>query len=73
MLRRIVEYGKRMGLRVDVRHGDTSTKARQKMIECPPDVIITTPETFAILLTIKRMRNSLSFLELIFKQEWYRG
>lgn len=69
IFRRIIEYGEKIGLTVDVRHGDTPTRARQRMIEKPPDVLITTPETLAILLTVKRMRPNLSQLEWIIIDE----
>ncbi|MCS6767958.1 MAG: DEAD/DEAH box helicase [Candidatus Nitrosocaldus sp.] len=50
MLRRLVRYAEVLGLRVDVRHGDTSSYRRRKMQHDPPDVLITTPETLAIIL-----------------------
>jgi ATP-dependent Lhr-like helicase len=37
-------------LRVGARTGDTPTKARAQMQRCPPDVLITTPESLAVLL-----------------------
>ncbi|MBI4257830.1 MAG: DEAD/DEAH box helicase [Thaumarchaeota archaeon] len=69
IFRRIIEYGEKIGLTVDVRHGDTPVRARQRMTEKPPDVLITTPETLAILLTVKRMRPNLSFLEWVVVDE----
>ena len=69
IFRRIIEYGERLGLTVEVRHGDTPVRARQRMIEKPPDVLITTPETLAILLTVRRMRPHLSTLEWVIVDE----
>jgi ATP-dependent Lhr-like helicase len=37
-------------LRVAARTGDTPTKARAQLQRCPPDVLITTPESLAVLL-----------------------
>lgn len=71
IFRRIIEYGERMGLAVDLRHGDTPVRARQRMIEKPPDVLITTPETLAILLTVRRMKPHLSKVEWIVVDEMH--
>jgi ATP-dependent Lhr-like helicase len=43
-------------LRVAVRTGDTPRSARQAMIRQPPHVLITTPESFYLLLTSPRAR-----------------
>ncbi|MEM4675396.1 MAG: ATP-dependent helicase, partial [Nitrososphaerota archaeon] len=51
-----------MGLdfvRVSVRTGDTSSNERQKMLKKPPHILITTPETLAIILNASRFRNKL--------------
>lgn len=56
MLRRLVRYAEMLGLSVDVRHGDTSSYRRRKMQDTPPDVLITTPETLAIMLVGKMAR-----------------
>lgn len=37
-------------LRVAARTGDTPTKARAQLKRCPPDVLVTTPESLAVLL-----------------------
>ena len=55
--RRIVKYAELEGLKVEVRHGDTSSSAKKKMITNPPDILITTPETLAIILTNEKMLN----------------
>lgn len=65
IFRRIIQYAEDMGLTIDIRHGDTSQYARQRMVTKPPDVLITTPETVAILLTSRRMRENLRTLEWI--------
>ncbi len=54
VFRRITRYAHDEGLSVEIRHGDTTQKARRKIVENPPDVLITTPETVVILLTQKR-------------------
>lgn len=46
-------------IRVAVRTGDTSTAERNLMIRKPPHILITTPESFYILLTAERSRQFL--------------
>jgi ATP-dependent Lhr-like helicase len=59
MLRRMTFFAERLGIRVAVRHGDTSPQERAAITRHPPDVLITTPETFQILLTGRRLREHL--------------
>src|SRR5439155_23394509 len=59
MLRRMTFFAGRLGVRVAVRHGDTTPQERAAMTRHPPDVLITTPETFQILFTGRRLREDL--------------
>src|SRR5918911_978169 len=63
VLRRIIRYAQSEGLRIEIRHGDTTTGARKKILENPPDVLITTPESLAIILTSDRMVSALKGLQ----------
>src|SRR3989338_2670487 len=56
--------GKPLNIRVAVRTGDTSTKERSDMLKKPPHILITTPESLAILLT------SIKFVEHLRNVEW---
>ncbi|MBI2549160.1 ATP-dependent helicase [Candidatus Woesearchaeota archaeon] len=47
-------YGDSLGVRVGVRTGDTSLKERAAMAKKPPHILITTPESLAILLTSRK-------------------
>ena len=69
ILRRIVSYGESKGLRVAVRHGDTSTKERREIANNPPDVLITTPESLAIMLASSKMINALKSVEWVVVDE----
>ncbi len=67
--RRIVKYAELEGLKVEVRHGDTSSSAKKKMITNPPDILITTPETLAIILTNEKMLNIMKNLQWVIVDE----
>jgi ATP-dependent Lhr-like helicase len=51
--------GKKLGIRVAVRTGDTTPKEKAAMLKNPPHILITTPESLAILLTSIKFVNSL--------------
>ncbi len=46
-------------IRVMVRTGDTPSNERQKMLKKPPHILITTPETLAIILNATKFRKRL--------------
>lgn len=52
-------YGKKLGIRVLVRTGDTTASQRANMLKKPPHILITTPETLAIVLTTLRFKDFL--------------
>ncbi len=54
---------KKFGIRVAVRTGDTTTAERQKMLREPPHILITTPESLAILLSSPKFRQNLMDVE----------
>src|SRR5438552_10405468 len=59
MLRRMTFFADRLDVRVAVRHGDTSPRERAAITRRPPDILITTPETFQILFTGRKLREHL--------------
>lgn len=57
-------YGKELGIRVMVRTGDTTQTEKSKMLKKPPHILITTPESLAILLS------SIKFINHLRNVEW---
>ena len=71
IFRRIIRYAESENLRVEIRHGDTSRTQRRKMIEEPPELLITTPETLGILLTNKSSREILTEIKYVIIDEFH--
>jgi ATP-dependent Lhr-like helicase len=55
VFRRIIKYAESENLRVDIRHGDTPYSKRKKIYDRPPDILITTPESLAVILVNEKM------------------
>ncbi|NQV09461.1 DEAD/DEAH box helicase, partial [Candidatus Woesearchaeota archaeon] len=55
--------GKKLGIRVNVRTGDTTQKEKVQMSKTPPHILITTPETLAILLSTIKFREYMRGVE----------
>ncbi len=56
-------------IRVAVRSGDTSQYERQKMVRNPPHILITTPESLALILSAPRFRESFNRVEWVIVDE----
>src|SRR5919202_3796222 len=69
VLRRIIRYAQSENLQVEIRHGDTTTGARKKILENPPDVLITTPDSLAVILTSEKMLAALKGLQWVIVDE----
>ncbi|MFW6383178.1 MAG: DEAD/DEAH box helicase, partial [Nanoarchaeota archaeon] len=62
-------YGRELGIRVDVRTGDTTTKERSNQLKKPPHILITTPESLGIILNSPRFRQHLSRVDWFIADE----
>ena len=69
MLKRLQVWCSRLGLTVDVRHGDTPQSQRSRQSSHPPDVLVTTPETLQAVLPGSRMRKNLAHLDAVVVDE----
>ena len=56
-------------VRAMVRTGDTSMVDRQRMLKCPPHILITTPESLYLLLTAEKSRKLLADVHTIIVDE----
>jgi len=56
--------GKKFGIRIGVRTGDTTTAEKARMLKHAPHILITTPESLAIMI------NSPKFKEKLTKIQW---
>lgn len=66
---RALELLREAGLNVDVWHGDTPYSRRKKIIEHPPEVLVTTPESLNIILANKEMLKHLNNVEYVIVDE----
>ena len=69
VLRRIINYTKKRNLDAQIRHGDTTRTARQKLIIKPPHILITTPESLGIILTHEKLKSYLKHLRWVIVDE----
>jgi ATP-dependent Lhr-like helicase len=69
MLSRMQWWCSELGLTVGVRHGDTPMAERRRQALHPPDLLITTPETFQALYMGKRLRQHLTHVKYVIVDE----
>ncbi|MCL6500689.1 MAG: ATP-dependent helicase [Candidatus Pacearchaeota archaeon] len=60
---------KMQNIRVAVRTGDTAVEEKARMLKCPPHILITTPESLAIVLSTKKFVEKLSAVEYVIIDE----
>jgi ATP-dependent helicase Lhr and Lhr-like helicase len=58
-------------LRVGIRNGDTSSHERNKQLRTPPEILITTPESLAVLLANPKAEQLFSDLNAVVLDEWH--
>jgi ATP-dependent helicase Lhr and Lhr-like helicase len=73
-LAEIAEVARELGhepapITVAVRTGDSTSSQRQTMIRCPPNLLVTTPESLYLYLTAKRSRATLATVQTVIVDE----
>jgi ATP-dependent Lhr-like helicase len=66
---RLEDRGESVDIRHAIRHGDTDSSARQKMLSETPHILNTTPETLAILLNSPKFKEKLRSVEYVVVDE----
>jgi ATP-dependent Lhr-like helicase len=66
---RATQLTAKIGVRCEIRHGDTPTSQRRKQSRDPPEMLITTPETLQAILPSKAMRRHLRSLRAVIVDE----
>jgi ATP-dependent helicase Lhr and Lhr-like helicase len=69
MLKRLTFWAQRLGISVEVRHGDTEMKIRRKQARQPPQMLVTTPETLQAILPGSQMRRHLQNIQYVIIDE----
>jgi ATP-dependent Lhr-like helicase len=69
MLKRLTLWAQKLGLTVEVRHGDTEQKTRRMQAKKPPNMLVTTPETLQAVLPGTQMRRHLRNVEFVIVDE----
>jgi ATP-dependent Lhr-like helicase len=66
---RLTQIGDSVGVSISLRHGDSSEREKQEFLRNPPAIAIMTPETFYLMLSVKRFQQSIKYLEYIIIDE----
>ncbi len=69
MLKRLTFWSEKLGISIEVRHGDTEMKLRRKQAISPPQMLVTTPETMQAILSGSRMRDNLKHVKYVIIDE----
>ncbi|KAA8923089.1 DEAD/DEAH box helicase [Thermoplasma sp.] len=69
ILSRLVDYGRELGIDVQVRHSDMTDADKRHMAETPPDILVTTPESLQILLNGKNLRRFVANVRVVIVDE----
>lgn len=69
LMEKAKKEGKKLGVKIAVRTGDTSTTEKAKMLKKPPHILITTPESLAIIINSPKFQEKLSSIQWVIVDE----
>jgi len=69
LLKRLSFWALRLGVSIEVRHGDTEIRLRRRQAISPPHMLVTTPETLQAILPGSRMKQHLSLVRYVIVDE----
>lgn len=69
MVKRLSYWATKLGITIEVRHGDTEIKIRRRQALKPPNMLVTTPETLQAILPGERMQQHLSHVRYVIVDE----
>jgi len=69
ILNRMTYWCNSLDIRLAVRHGDTSTRERNRQRQSPPEMLITTPETLQAILSGRTLRRYLKAVRWVIIDE----
>lgn len=61
---RLEHYGRLLGRRVELWHGDVGDSSRRRIVTDPPDILLTTPESLEVMLITRREHHERLFAGL---------
>ncbi len=69
IFKNIIKISNKMGIEVDIRHGDTTAHERANQAIMPPQCLVTTPETMQSMMLSKRLVEKLKNLRFVIVDE----
>jgi ATP-dependent Lhr-like helicase len=69
IFKNIITISNKMGIEVDIRHGDTTAYERANQARMPPHCLITTPETIQSIFLSKKLAEKLKNLKYVIVDE----
>jgi len=69
MVKRLSYWANKLGITIEVRHGDTEIKIRRRQALKPPNMLVTTPETLQAILPGERMQQHLNHVKYVVVDE----
>ena len=69
IFKRIINLGTKLGIDVDIRHGDTPNRVRRIQSFDPPNLLITTPETLQAIIVGKKLKEHLKNVKYVIVDE----